>query len=153
MGAFADFDSGGVFKFGFMLDGIESKTIKSIDGLSLKMDKVETRSNSAGGKPIHKVWAGNKQFLGQITATRVMTDDPTWHDWYQEALHHIATARKTGVVNIYSNDSTITAPVRTYTFTHAWPIELKITGMNAATAAPIEESVTFMYEELIISPA
>ena len=34
MAGFSDYDSAGTHKFGFTLDGIESKTIKSIDGLS-----------------------------------------------------------------------------------------------------------------------
>jgi len=149
-GAFADYDSSGVHRFGFVLDGIESKTIKSVDGLSLKMDKIETRSNGATGKPIHKVYAGNKQFLGQLTVTRVMTDDPTWHDWFQKSLDNVHVARLNGQVLVYSNKPDEDRVVREYNFTNAFPIELKVSNMNASTAAPIEETIIFMYEELII---
>lgn len=146
--AFADYDSSGVHRFGFELDHIMCKSIKSIEGLSLKMDKIETRSNNERGLPIHKVYAGNKQFLGSITATRVMTDDPLWHDWYQKALNNVVHARMNGRIFIYSNNPEADKIVREYHFVHAFPIEFKVTGMNAATAAPIEETVVFMYEEL-----
>ena len=145
MPAFGDYDSAGTHKFGFTLDGIESKTIKSIDGLSLKLDKVETKSNTLEGKPIHKVWAGNRVFLGQLTVTRVMTDDPSWDVWFNTAIKDVKTARKNGVVTVYNQEN---IPTREYTFKNAWPIELKVTGMNAANSNPIEETITVVYEEI-----
>jgi hypothetical protein len=44
------YDSAGTHKFGLTLDGIESKTIKKVDGLRLKIDKVETKSNNLQGQ-------------------------------------------------------------------------------------------------------
>jgi len=149
MAGFADYDSAGTHKFGFTLDGIESKTIKSVDGLTLKLDKVETKSNTLDGKPVHKVWAGNRVFLGQLSVTRVQTDDPAWEHWFNDAVHDVKLARKSGVVTIYNQEYT---PVREYIFKHAWPIELKITGMNASSSNPIEETVTFVYESLEAKP-
>ena len=148
-GAFGDFDSAGTHKFGFTLDGIESKSIKSVDGLSLKIDKVETKSNTIDGKPVHKAWAGNRVWLGQLTVTRVQTEDPSWEEWFNMAVKDVKIARKSGVVTIYNQEY---VPVREYIFKHAWPTELKITGMNAATANPIEETVTFVYESLEAKP-
>ena len=145
MPGFSDYDSAGTHKFGFTLDGIESKTIKSIDGLSLKLDKVETKSNTLDGKPVHKVWAGNRVYLGQLTVTRVMTDDPSWDIWFNTAIKDVKAARKNGVVTIYNQEF---MPTREYTFKNAWPIELKVSGMNAASANPIEETITFVYEEI-----
>ena len=46
--------------------GSRRKSIKSVEGLELKLDKVETKSMTHDGKPIHKAWAGNKVFLGQL---------------------------------------------------------------------------------------
>lgn len=147
MPGFTDFDSAGTHKFGFSLDGIESRQIKSIDGLTLKLDKVETKTVSATGKPIHKVWAGNRVFLGQLSVTRMMTDDPTWDVWFNLAVKNVTEARKNGVVTIY-HPSEPELVVREYVFKNAWPIELKISQMNATSSAPIEETVTFVYEEL-----
>jgi phage tail-like protein len=145
MAGFSDYDSAGTHKFGFTLDGIESKTIKSIEGLTLKLDKVETKSNTLDGKPIHKAWAGNRVFLGTLTVTRVMTDDPSWDVWFNTAIKDVKSARKNGVVTIYNQEY---IPTREYTFKNAWPTELKVTGMNAANATPIEETITFVYEEI-----
>lgn len=147
MAGFTNFDSAGTHKFGFTLDGIESRMIKSVDGLSLKLDKVETKTVSATGRPIHKAWAGNRVFLGQMSVTRMMTDDPSWDIWFNLAVKSVPTARKNGVVTIY-HPSEPEVPVREYVFKQAWPIELKISQMSAATSAPIEETVTFVYEEL-----
>ena len=149
MAGFADYDSAGTHKFGFTLDGIESKTIKSVDGLTLKLDKVETKSNTIEGRPIHKAWAGNRQFIGTMTVTRVQTDDPSWEVWWNEAVTAVHGARKSGVVTIYNQEY---VPIREYIFKHAWPTELKITNLNASTSAPIEESVTFVYESLECKP-
>lgn len=145
MAGFSDYDSAGTHKFGFTLDGIESRTIKSIDGLSLKLEKVETKSNTGDGKAIHKVWAGNRVYLGQLTITRVMTDDPTWDRWFNDAVKDVKLARKNGVVSVYNQEG---IPTREYVFKNAWPIELKVTNMNASTASPIEETITFVYEEM-----
>lgn len=150
MPGFADFDSAGTHKFGFNLDGIESKTVKSIDGLSLKLEKVETKSNSLDGKPVWKAWAGNRVYLGQMSVTRVQTDDITWEEWFNAACKNVALARKSGVITIYNQEY---APVREYIFRHAWPTELKISNLNAASSAPIEETVTFVYESLEAKPA
>jgi phage tail-like protein len=150
MAGFGEYDSAGTHKFGFTLDGIESKSVKSVDGLSLKLDKVETKSNTLDGKPIHKVWAGNRVFLGQLTVTRGMTDDPSWDVWFNTAIHDVKAARKNGVVTIYNQEY---MPVREYTFKNAWPIELKVSGMNASNTNPIEETVTFVYEEIVASNA
>jgi phage tail-like protein len=130
-----------------MLDGIETKSIKSVEGLTLKLDKVETKSVTHEGKPIHKAWVGNKQFLGTLSVTRVMTDDRQWEEWFKAAQDDVARARKHGVVTVFSPDSKY-GRVREYMFKNAWPTELKITGMNAAAANPVEETVTFVYEEL-----
>lgn len=145
MAAFSDYDSAGTHKFGFTLDGIETRTIKQIDGLELKLDKVETKSNTNEGRPIHKAWAGNRVFLGTMNVTRVMTDDPTWDVWFNTAIRDVKAARKNGVVTIYNQEN---IPVREYIFKNAWPTNLKVTGMNASSANPIEETVTFVYEEL-----
>ncbi len=145
MAGFSDYDSAGTHKFGFTIDGIESRTIKSIEGLTLKLDKVETKSNTLDGKAIHKAWPGNRQYLGQLTVTRVMTDDPSWDLWFNTAVKDVKAARKNGVVTIYNQEY---LPTREYTFKNAWPTELKVTGMNASAAAPIEEIITFVYEEI-----
>ena len=145
--SFSDYDSAGTHRFSFTLDGIESKTIKSVEGLSLKLDKVETKSVDAHGQPIHKAWAGNKVFLGQLTVTRVMTDDRQWEEWFKMAQNDVKTARKHGIITVFSPDSKY-GIAREYMFKNAWPLELKITGMNASAANPVEETVTFVYEEL-----
>jgi phage tail-like protein len=145
MAGFSDFDSAGTHKFGFTLDGIESKTIKSIEGLKMSLEKVETKSNTLKGRAIHKVWPGNKVFLGELKVTRVMTDDPTWDQWFNTAVKDVNSARKNGVVTIYNQEG---IPTREYTFKNAWPRELSVSNTNASTSAPIEETITFVYEEL-----
>jgi phage tail-like protein len=145
MAGFADYDSAGTHKFSFTLDGIESKTIKSVEGLELKLEKVDTKSVTGDGKAVHKTWAGNRVYLGQLTVTRVMTDDPTWDEWFKTAVADVKTARKNGNVQVLNQEG---MPIREYIFKNAWPISVKVTGMNASTANPIEETVTFVYEEL-----
>ena len=145
MAGFADYDSAGTHKFSFTLDGIESKTIKSVEGLELKLEKVDTKSVTGDGKAVHKSWAGNRIFLGQLTVTRVMTDDPTWDEWFKTAVSDVKAARKNGNVQVLNQEG---MPIREYIFKNAWPISVKVSGMNASTANPIEETVTFVYEEL-----
>ena len=104
MAGFSDYDSAGTHKFGFTLDGIESRTIKQVEGLELKLDKVETKSNTIDGKPVHKAWAGNRVYLGELTVTRVMTDDPSWDIWFNTAIKDVKAARKNGVITIYNQE-------------------------------------------------
>ena len=49
------------------------------------------------------------------------------------------------MITVYNQEQ---IPTREYTFTNAWPIELKVTGLDAGSANPIEETVTFVYEEI-----
>ena len=74
-----------------------------------------------------------------------MTDDPSWDVWFNTAVKDVKAARKNGVITVYNQEQ---IPTREYTFTNAWPIELKVTGMNASSANPIEETVVFVYETL-----
>src|ERR1700737_3121743 len=104
MAGFSEFDSAGTHKFAFELDGIATNTIKSVDGLTLKLEKVETKSNNAAGMPIHKGWAGNRGFLGQMSVTRVQTDDPSWEHWYNDAVRSVPGARKSGIVSIMNQE-------------------------------------------------
>jgi phage tail-like protein len=145
MAGFSDYDSAGVHKFGFTLDGIESRTIKQVDGLELKLDKVETKSNTIDGKAVHKVWAANRVYLGELTVTRVMTDDPSWSIWFNTAVKDVKMARKNGVITIYNQEL---MPTREFTFKNAWPISLKVNGLNASQTGPIEETIRFVYEEI-----
>jgi phage tail-like protein len=145
--SFLDYDSAGTHRFSFTLDGIECKTIKQIEGLVLKLDKVETKSVNHKGQPIHKAWAANKQFLGTLAVTRVMTDDRQWEEWFKMAQNDVKTARKHGIITVFSPDTKYTI-AREYMFKYAWPTELKITGMNASQNTAVEETVTFVYEEL-----
>jgi phage tail-like protein len=147
--AVPSFEGTGTFRFTFALDKGAPMSIKSIDGLSIKVDKVETRVNAPDGSPVHKVFAGNKVYLGQINATRVLTMDTTWAKWFKEAVEErLPTARCEGSVFVYNAEHK--DPVLKYTFEKALPIEYKITGLNAATPNPIEETITFMYETLKI---
>ncbi len=153
MGAF-DYDANGVHRFSFMLDGIECKNIKSIEGLKLSMEKIETKVNTATGLPHHRVFAANKVYLGQLIVTRIMTDDVMWHEWYDKALKRMPGGRQSGAVLVYSNgrgDGPEQIPIRTYEFTGGLPIDLTITGLNATTAAPLEETITFMYDEMTMT--
>jgi phage tail-like protein len=74
-----------------------------------------------------------------------MTDDPSWDLWFNTAVKDVKAARKNGVITIYNQEY---LPTREYTFKNAWPVSLKVTGMNASTAAPIEETIRFVYEEI-----
>ena len=146
MAGFADYDSAGTHKFSFTLDGIESKSIKSVEGLELKLDKVDTKSVTHDGKAVHKAWAGNKVYLGQLTVTRVMTDDATWDEWFKVAVKDVKAARKNGRRH-RSSTRKASRSGSTSSGTPG-PSRVKVTGMNASTANPIEETVTFVYEEL-----
>lgn len=146
-----DYDANGVHRFSFMLDGIECKNIKSIDGLSLKMEKIDVKVNTAMGLPHHRVFAANKQYLGQLKVVRIMTDDVMWHDWFDKAMKRVPGGRMNGAVIVYSNgmtDGPEQMPLRTYEFTGGLPIDLTISNMNATSAAPLEETITFMYDEM-----
>jgi phage tail-like protein len=152
MGLSETFDSTGIFKFGFSIDGMPTKNVKSVDGLNLKMDNVQTKTNDALGRPIHKVFAGNKQYLGSMTVTRLMTEDLTWYEWFEKALSNTVEARLPASVIITDARKVDMPVVRTYNFINCLPTELKVTGMNAANANAVEETIVIMYENMTIVP-
>lgn len=145
MPVLSDFDSAGVYWFSLTIDGIEFQTVKKVDGLDMQIEAVETKQVSAKGLPIQKKWAANKKFLGEVTVSRMMTDDTAWCDWMTEAEKNVASARKSASVTIYNQMS---APIRTYKFTNCWPTSVAITGLDAGSNSPVEETMKFVYESI-----
>ncbi len=143
--AFASFDSAGVYWFSLTIDGIEFQTIKKVDGLEMQIETVETKQVNMKGQPIQKKWAANKKFLGEVTVSRMMTDDTAWADWLVAAEKNVAAARKSASVTVYNQ---LNAPVRTYKFTNTWPTSVGVSGLDASSNSPVEETMKFVYEEI-----
>ena len=74
-----------------------------------------------------------------------MTDDPSWDIWFNTAVKDVKAARKNGVVTIYNQEY---LPTREYTFKNAWPISAQGHRHERQHRHPIEETVTFVYEEI-----
>ena len=104
MAGFSDYDSAGTHKFGFTLDGIESKTIKAVEGLSSSWTRSRPSPTPSTARPSTRCGPATGSILGELTVTRVMTDDPSWDLWFNTAVKDVKAARKNGVVTIYNQE-------------------------------------------------
>lgn len=137
----------GVHRYKFTIDGKPPSNIKSVTQLTMKLDPIITKTVGADGMPSYGVFAGNKQYVGSMTVTRLITEDKSWYAWFEATLGGIKQNLLNCNLEVLNADSEVT---RTYTFESCMPNELKISDMNATTAQAAEETLTFHYSNMII---
>ena len=144
-------DAAGTHRFKFRIDGYAPSNIKSVTGLSVKLDPIITKTVDADGRPDYNVWAGNKQFVGTITVARLMTEDVSWYEWFEKTRSNTGEARVPCFLEVADPRMEGHIAARTYTFEKCMPNELKISDMSAVQGAAVDETLTFHYTNMLIS--
>jgi len=145
-------DAAGTHRFKFRIDGYAPSNIKTVTGLSLKLDPIITKTVDHEGRADYNVFAGNKQFVGTITVVRLLTEDISWYQWFEKTRSNTNAARVPCFLEVADPrmDGHMTA--RTYVFERCMANELKISDMNAAQGAAVDETLTFHYTNMLIEP-
>ena len=145
MAGFADFDGAVAYSFGLTIDGITTKSIQEIDGLSMEVDEIEVHEQTPDGKyVIRKVPARKK--AGELTLTRLYQQDDNWAKWIESIFKgDVKTARKQGTVDLYDY---MGVKVSSWKFSNGWPKKLEYTGLKAGGTDPLTEKLTLTHEGL-----
>jgi len=145
MPSFDKYDTGVGWSFGLEIDGIEIDQIQSINGLTVGVDTIELKQNTADGKYVNK-WLPGRKHSGQITVSRGVTDDTKLVDWINSVWDgKINPARKNGVVKIFNYEG---ITVREFNLVNAWPSSVEYGTMTAGDQSVLTETCTIVCDSI-----
>ena len=133
--------------FGLQIDGVMVEYLQEVNGLTMEQDVIEYQQVSANGKPTVKKMPGVKK-AGQVTVVRGMTQSASFTQWINESVAgNMAMARKNASIIMmdYMNN-----PVKRYNLRNAWCSKVEASTVKAGDASALTESVTIVFEELVI---
>jgi phage tail-like protein len=133
--------------FGLQIDGVMVEYLQEVNGLTMEQDVIEYQQVSANGKPTVKKMPGVKK-AGQVSVVRGMTQSASFTSWINESVAgNMAMARKNASIIMmdYMNN-----PVKRYNLRNAWCSKVEASTVKAGDASALTESVTIVFEELVI---
>jgi phage tail-like protein len=133
--------------FGLQIDGVMVEYLAEVSGLSLEQDVIEYQQVSAQGKPVTKKLPGVKK-AGTCTVVRGMTQSAAFNTWITESINGVmGSARKNATIMVmdYQNN-----PVKRYNMRNAWCSKVDASTLKAGEASALTETVTIVFEELVI---
>lgn len=133
--------------FGLQIDGVMVEYLQEVNGLTMEQDTIESKQNSADGRPTVKVLPGTKK-NGQCTVVRGMTESPAFTEWINQSISgQMSSARKNASIIMMDYEMN---PVKRYNLRNAWCSKIDTSTVKAGEAAVLTETVTIVFEELDI---
>ena len=134
-------------KFGLEIDG-QDLYVLSISGFGSEINSNLLQAVDKTGKNANVNFVSNASSTPQpITAVRFIDGDPTWSDWYQQAVDgDTSGAKKNGAIHFYpaKGDSA----EMSFAFEGAIPTKYFIDGIDANSNTHTTEQITFTVETL-----
>ncbi|MGP3967250.1 phage tail protein [Streptomyces sp. 6N223] len=142
-----DADSLTSHNFGLQIDGVMVEYLQEVSGLTMEQDTIESPQNSADGRPTIKVLPGTKK-NGQCTVVRGMTESSAFTEWINQSISgQMSQARKNASIIMMDYELT---PMKRYNLRNAWCSKVDTSTVKAGEAAVLTETVTIVFEELVI---
>jgi phage tail-like protein len=142
-----DADSLTSHNFGLQIDGVMVEYLQEVSGLTMEQDTIESPQNSADGRPTVKVLPGTKK-NGQCTVVRGMTESPAFTEWINQSISgQMSQARKNASIIMMDYELN---PMKRYNLRNAWCSKVDTSTVKAGEAAVLTETVTIVFEELVI---
>ncbi|ARX87314.1 phage tail protein [Streptomyces alboflavus] len=133
--------------FGLQIDGVMVEYLAEVSGLTLEQDVIVHQQNSAQGKPEVNLLPG-VQKNGQCTVVRGMTQSSSFTTWINDSINgQMSTARKNASIIMMDYQDN---PVKRYNLRNAWCSKVDASTLKAGEAAALTETVTIVFEELVI---
>jgi phage tail-like protein len=133
--------------FGLQIDGVMVEYLQEVSGLTMEQDTIESPQNSADGRPTIKVLPGTKK-NGQCTVVRGMTESPAFNEWINQSISgQMSSARKNASIIMMDYEL---RPMKRYNLRNAWCSKVDTSTVKAGEAAVLTETVTIVFEELVI---
>ncbi|MGW4565696.1 phage tail protein [Streptomyces sp. NPDC004561] len=133
--------------FGLQIDGVMVEYLAEVSGLSMEQDVITYTQNSQNGQNSVKNLPGTKK-NGTCTVVRGMTQSDSFTQWINESIAgQMSTARKNATIIMMDYMSN---PVKRYNLRNAWCSKIDASTVKAGEAAALTETVTIVFEELVI---
>lgn len=133
--------------FGLQIDGVMVEYLAEVSGLSMEQDVITYTQNTPNGQNHVKNLPGTKK-NGSCTVVRGMTQSAAFTHWINQSIAgQMSTARKNATIIMmdYMNN-----PVKRYNLRNAWCSKIDASAVKAGEAAALTETVTIVFEELVI---
>lgn len=127
------------------VDGTQMASFKTIGGISLELNVVETQQVVQGGKTVlRKSVNANGLKGGKLTCSRgLVLDDSMWL-WIQEVIEgRIVQARKNISVILFDS---MDGEIKRYNFRNAWPSGWSLGDLDSGGADALMETMTIEHE-------
>jgi phage tail-like protein len=142
MSAFATGDSAVAYKFTFKVDGIQCPSVIDVSGIKLEVEVIEAMTQSDSGQLIISHMPG-QQKGGEITVTRLLTDDKTMTNWIKQVFGgQVTQARHTASVEVLNLAG---SAVKTFNFDNVWLKAVETSEFKAGSAERITEKLDMTY--------
>ncbi|GAB2932787.1 MULTISPECIES: phage tail protein [Streptomyces] len=133
--------------FGLQIDGVMVEYLAEVSGLSLEQDVITYQQNSAQGRPEVNLLPG-VQRSGQCTVVRGMTQSASFTQWINDSIAgQMSSARKNASIIMMDFQNN---PVKRYNMRNAWCSKVDASTLKAGEASALTETVTIVFEELVI---
>lgn len=133
--------------FGLQIDGVMVEYLQEVSGLTLEQDIIVSQQNTAQGKIETAILPGVKK-NGQCTVVRGMTQSSAFTQWINDSINgQMSTARKNASIIMMDYEDN---PVKRYNLRNAWCSKIDASSLKAGEAAVLTETVTIVFEELVI---
>ncbi|OKI06178.1 phage tail protein [Streptomyces sp. CB02923] len=133
--------------FGLQIDGVMVEYLAEVSGLTIEQDVIVHQQNSAQGHLETNLLPG-VQKNGQCTVVRGMTQSSSFTKWINESISgQMSTARKNASIIMMDYQDN---PVKRYNLRNAWCSKIDASTLKAGEAAALTETVTIVFEELVI---
>lgn len=133
--------------FGLQIDGVMVEYLSEVSGLTIEQDVIVSPQNTAQGTIDINVLPG-VQKNGQCTVVRGMTQSGSFTSWINDSINgRMSTARKNASIIMMDYEDN---PVKRYNLRNAWCSKIDASSLKAGEAAVLTETVTIVFEELVI---
>ena len=133
--------------FGLQIDGVMVEYLAEVSGLTLEQDVITYQQNTAQGRSGVALLPG-VQKNGPCTVVRGMTQSASFTLCINDSIAgRMATARKNASIIMMDFEDN---PVKRYNLRNAWCSKIDTSTVKAGEAAALTETVTIVFEELVI---
>ncbi|MDT0322383.1 MULTISPECIES: phage tail protein [unclassified Streptomyces] len=133
--------------FALQIDGVQVEYLQEVSALDMEQDTIQSPQNSASGQPTISILPGTQK-SGTCTVVRGMTESEAFTQWINQSLAgQMSVARKNASIVMLDYERN---PVKYYHLRRAWCSKIASSTLKAGEAAIVSETVTIVFEELVI---
>jgi phage tail-like protein len=133
--------------FGLQIDGVMVEYLAEVSGLTMEQDVITYTQNTQNGQNKIVNMPGTKK-NGSCTVVRGMTQSSSFTQWINDSITgQMSTARKNATIIMMDYQSN---PVKRYNLRNAWCSKIDTSTVKAGEASALTETVTIVFEELVI---